>query len=73
MEGRSAFDFGGNRVIRQSEPMTIGKHEWRLTLYRSEHHERPLDRLRMAPDGRRADPPPMPRRRLPPRRLHMDA
>ena len=24
MAGRSAFDFGGNRVIRQSEPMRIG-------------------------------------------------
>ena len=30
MEARSAFAFGGNRIIRQSEPMTIGKHEWRL-------------------------------------------
>ena len=24
MEGRSAFAFGSNRIIRQSEPMTIG-------------------------------------------------
>ena len=42
MEGRSAFDFGGNRIIRQSEPTRIGKHEWRLTLYRSGHSDRPL-------------------------------
>ena len=34
MQERSAFDFGGNRIVRQSEPMKIGKHEWRLTLYR---------------------------------------
>ena len=42
MQERSAFDFGGNRIVRQSEPMKIGKHEWRLTLYRSPHHEHPL-------------------------------
>ena len=42
MEGGSAFAYGSNRIIRQSKPMKIGSHEWRLTLYRSEHHERPL-------------------------------
>ena len=42
MEGRSAFDFGGNRIIRQSEPTRIGKHEWRLTLYHSDRSDRPL-------------------------------
>ena len=42
MEASSAFDFAGNRIIRQSEPMTIGKHDWRLTRYRSQHYDRPL-------------------------------
>ena len=26
MQERSAFDFGGNRIVRQSEPMKIGNH-----------------------------------------------
>ena len=42
MKDRSAFNFGGNRILRQSEPTRIGKHEWRLTLYRSPHHAEPL-------------------------------
>ena len=60
MAGRSAFDFAGNRIIRQSEPKRIGKHEWRLTLYRSEHHERPL----IGYEWRRADRSPI-RRKCP--------
>ena len=35
MADRSPVDFGGNRIVRRSESMRIGKHEWRLTLYRS--------------------------------------
>ena len=27
MQERSAFDFGGNRIVRQSEPMKIGNHQ----------------------------------------------
>ena len=73
MQERSAFDFGGNRIVRQSEPMKIGKHEWRLTLYRSPHHEHPL----IGYEWRRADGAPI-RRTCPggtvlARRLHLDA
>ena len=60
MKARSAFDFGGNRILRQSEPMKIGKHEWRLTLYRSPHHDRPL----IGYEWRRTDGRPI-RRRCP--------
>ena len=67
MKARSAFDFGGNRIIRQSEPMTIGKHQWRLTLYRSEHHERPL----IGYEWRRADGSPI-RRKCPAGVYHLD-
>ena len=60
MQERSAFDFGGNRIVRQSEPMKIGKHEWRLTLYRSPHHEHTL----IGYEWRRADGAPI-RRKCP--------
>ena len=61
----SAFAFGTNRIIHQSEPMKIGRHEWRLTLYRSEHHERPL----IGYEWRRTDGASI--RRRPPRRWRM--
>ena len=67
MESRSAFSFAGNRIIRQSEPMRIGKHEWRLTLYRSDHHDRPL----IGYEWRRADRSPI-RRKCPGGVYHLD-
>ena len=41
IEGRSAFEFGGDRFVRQSEPIEAGMYERRLTLYRSTTHDRP--------------------------------
>ena len=41
MTEKSAFDLPGNRIVNHSQPIRIGKHEWRLTLYRN-NSDRPL-------------------------------
>lgn len=35
---RSAFTFRAKRIVRHSDPVTIGKHQWRLTLYEHPHY-----------------------------------
>ena len=37
-DDKSAFGFASNRIVRHSDPVTIGRHEWRLTLYESAHY-----------------------------------
>ena len=59
---RSAFATEAKRILRQSDPVVIGKHEWRLTLYTIEKSASAEETPLIGYEWRRLDQHPIPRR-----------